>query len=156
MSCSVVQLPGSQELVSRQRRAVEREGRRRRRREVRERGEVGERGEEKGKEEHRQGMSTDDELLEMHRLKFENNMSKLEKFLSLAEISLSLSLSLSLCLQGRCWEELTQCLKMWWKSSGDCLTSSHDWRSGSLGSQIPIPRHTFPSTCLSSSLHLPD
>ena len=56
-------------MVARQRRAVEREGRRRRRREGRER-----KGEE---EEHRQGMSTDDELLEINRLKFENNMSKL-------------------------------------------------------------------------------
>ncbi|CAI8017357.1 PAX3- and PAX7-binding protein 1 [Geodia barretti] len=67
---SVVQVPGSQEVVARQRRAVERDGRRRRRRERRERGV----GREKG--EHRQGMSTDDELLEMNRLKFEKNMTK--------------------------------------------------------------------------------
>ena len=60
---TVVQVPGSQEVVARQRRAVERDGRRRRRRER-----------EKG--EHRQGMSTDDELLEMNRLKFEKNMSE--------------------------------------------------------------------------------
>lgn len=62
-----------QEVLSRQRRAVEREGRRRRRRERRERGE-GSGGREM--EEHRQGMSTDDELLEMNRLKFENSMSE--------------------------------------------------------------------------------
>ena len=67
---TVVQVPGSQEVVARQRRAVERDGRRRRRRERRERGV----GREKG--EHRQGMSTDDELLEMNRLKFEKNMSE--------------------------------------------------------------------------------
>lgn len=63
-----------QEVQSRQRRAVEREGRRRRRRERRERGEGRREGET---EEHRQGMSTDDELLEMNRLKFENSMSEL-------------------------------------------------------------------------------
>lgn len=62
------------EVQSRQRRAVEREGRRRRRRERRERGEERREGET---EEHRQGMSTDDELLEMNRLKFENSMSEL-------------------------------------------------------------------------------
>ena len=56
----------SPEVVNRQRRSVEREGRRRRRREERERREK--------REEHRQGMSTDDELLEMNRLKFENSM----------------------------------------------------------------------------------
>ena len=67
---AVVKVPGSQEVVAGQRRAVEREGRRRRRREGRERGEGRER------EEHRQGLSTDDELLEMNRLKFENNMSE--------------------------------------------------------------------------------
>ena len=61
------------EVLSRQRRGVEREGRRRRRREARERG-----GRLEGDgEEHRQGMSSDDELLEMNRLKFENSMCEL-------------------------------------------------------------------------------
>ena len=64
-----------------QRRAVEREGRRRRRREGRERESKVER------EEHRQGMSTDDELLETNRLKFESNMSE---WLALQRASLSL------------------------------------------------------------------
>ena len=59
-----------QEVLSRQRRGVEREGRRRRRREERER------REKEVKGEHRQGMSTDDEVLEINRHKFENNMSK--------------------------------------------------------------------------------
>ena len=59
-----------EEVMMRQRRGVEREGRRRRRREKRERGETRETSE------HKQGLSTDDELLEMNRLKFENNMSE--------------------------------------------------------------------------------
>ena len=59
------------EVLSRHRRTVEREGRRRRRREGRERGGKGE------SEEHRQGMSTDDELLEMNRLKFQSDMCEL-------------------------------------------------------------------------------
>ena len=59
---------GGSEVTARQRRAVEREGRRRRRREKREKAGQRER------DEHRQGLSTDDELLETSRLKFDNSM----------------------------------------------------------------------------------
>ena len=53
---------------------MEREGRRRRRRERREK------EQRRVSEEHRQGMSSDDELLEINRVKFQTNMCEFPLF----------------------------------------------------------------------------